>query len=128
VKQALGLNGFLLGGAAALIAVQPALAAPVQVTGVQVNPTSGGMDVRLQTGAGENPQVFAVNRGDRWTADITNSQLRLPNGGSSFSQNNPAPGISQVTVVPLDANNVRVTVVGQNTSPIGQVNRPEQGD
>ena len=127
MNQALGLNGILLGGAAVLMAVQPTLAAPVQVTGVQVSPTASGMDVRLQTQSGANPQVFAVNRGDRWTADITNSQLRLPNGGSSFSQNNPAPGISQVTVVPLDANNVRVTVVGNNTSPIGQVTRPEQG-
>ena len=127
MKQALGLNGIVLGGAAMLMAVQPALAAPTQVTGVQVNPTASGMDVKIQTQTGANPQVFAVNRGDRWTADITNTQLRLPNGGSSFSQNNPAPGISQVTVVPLDANNVRVTVIGQNTSPVGQVSRPEQG-
>jgi type IV pilus assembly protein PilQ len=127
VKQALGLNGIVLGGAAVVMAVQPALANPTQVTGVQVNPTSSGMDVKLQTQDGANPQVFAVNRGDRWTADITNTELRLPNGGSSFSQSNPAPGISQVTVVPLEGNNVRVTVVGKNTSPVGQVSRPEQG-
>lgn len=126
MKQSLGFNGIVLGGVAALIASQPALAAPVQVTGVQLNRTTSGVDVVLQTKMGDRPQVFAVNRGNSWTADLPSSQLRLQ-GGKSFRQDNPAPGIASVTVAPLDANSVRVTVVGKAGAPVGQVVRPEQG-
>ncbi|MBW4579712.1 MAG: AMIN domain-containing protein [Tildeniella nuda ZEHNDER 1965/U140] len=116
----------VLGGVAALIASQPALAAPVQVTGVQLNRTASGVDVVLQTKTGDRPQVFAVNRGNNWTADLPSSQLRLQ-GGKNFRRDNPAPGIASVTVAPLDANSVRVTVAGKAGAPVGQVVRPEQG-
>lgn len=126
MKQSLGFNSIVLGGVAALMAVQPTLAAPNQVTGVQLNQTSSGVDVMLQTKSGGRPQVFAVNRGNSWTADLPSSQLRLP-GGKNFRKENPAPGIALVTVAPLDANSVRVTVVGKGGAPVGQVLRPEQG-
>lgn len=127
MKQFLGFNGIMLGGAAALMAIQPAIAAPVQVTSVQLVPSgNGGINLLLKTEAGERPQVFAVNRGSSWTADITNTRLKLP-GGGNFQQDNPIAGISRVTVTSLDANSVRVTVVGQGTSPTGQISRPSQG-
>ncbi|MBW4694462.1 MAG: AMIN domain-containing protein [Lyngbya sp. HA4199-MV5] len=116
----------MLGGVVALMAVQPTLAAPNQVTGVQLNQTSSGVDVMLQTQSGGRPQVFAVNRGNSWTADLPSSQLRLPDG-KNFRKENPAPGIALVTVAPLDATSVRVTVVGKSGAPVGQVLRPEQG-
>ncbi|PSB25267.1 hypothetical protein C7B82_24020 [Stenomitos frigidus ULC18] len=108
------------------MASQPTLAAPVQVTGVQLNQTASGVDVTLQTKAGARPQVFAVNRSNSWTADLPSSQLQLP-GGKSFRKENPAPGIALVTVAPLDATSVRVTVVGKTGAPVGQVVRPDQG-
>jgi type IV pilus assembly protein PilQ len=126
VKQCQGFGGIVFGGAAALIAIQPAFAAPARVTAVQLKPTAAGVDVVLQTQAGEAPQVFAVNRGNSWTADVTNTQLRLPNS-SEFSQSNPANGISSVTVAPLDGNSIRVTVVGQKGAPIGKITRSSQG-
>jgi type IV pilus assembly protein PilQ len=126
VKQSQGFNRIMLGGAAALMAIQPVFAAPVQVTAVQLNSTATGVDVVLKTKPGDRPQVFAVNRSNSWTADITGTQLRLPNG-NRFQKDNPAPGISRVTVAPLDGTSVRVTVVGQNNSPVGQVVRPSKG-
>ncbi|MGA7938073.1 MAG: AMIN domain-containing protein [Kovacikia sp.] len=126
MKQSQGFNRIMLGGAAAMMAIQPAFAAPVQVTAVQLNSTATGVDVVLKTKPGDRPQVFAVNRNNSWTADITSTQLRLPKG-DRFQKDNPAPGISQVTVAPLDANSVRVTVVGKTHSPVGQVVRPSQG-
>ncbi|XGV95449.1 MAG: AMIN domain-containing protein [Leptolyngbya sp. BL-A-14] len=125
MKQSLGFNSIMLGGVAALMFVQPTLAAPIQVTGVQLKQTASGVDVSLQTKSGR-PQVFAVNRSNSWTADLLSSQLRLP-GGKAFRQENPAPGIALVTVAPLDATSVRVTVVGKNGAPVGQVLRPAQG-
>lgn len=127
MKQIQGFSRIMLGGAAVLMAIQPAVAQPVQVTGVEVKPTQNGVDVVLRTQAGERPQVFAVNRGNSWTADITNTQLKL-SGGGSFRQENAAPGIPLITVAPLDSNSVRVTVVGQAGAPVGQVNRPGQGE
>ncbi|MBD2076652.1 AMIN domain-containing protein [Phormidium sp. FACHB-592] len=126
MKQSLGFNSIALGGAAALIAIQPALAAPVQVTGVQLNRTASGVNVTLQTQSGSRPQVFAVNRGNSWTADLPSSQLRLTSG-KNFRQDNPAPGIASVTVAPLSATSVRVTVVGKSGAPVGQVVRPDKG-
>lgn len=126
MKQSLGFNRIALGGAAALIAIQPALAASVQVTGVQLNRTASGVNVTLQTQSGSRPQVFAVNRGNSWTADLPSSQLRLASG-KNFRQDNPAPGIASVTVAPLSANSVRVTVVGKSGAPVGQVVRPDKG-
>lgn len=126
MKQSQGLNGITLGSVMALLAIQPAFAAPAQVTAVQLKPTASGMDVVLQTKSGDRPQVFSVNRGNSWTADVTNTQLRLP-GGSNFRQENPAPGIAVVAVTPIDANSIRVTVQGHKAAPVGQVSRPNQG-
>lgn len=82
MKQFQGFSGMMLGGAAVLMAIQPAFAQPVQVTEVQVKPTANGVDVALKTQSGDRPQVFAVSRGNSWTADITNTQLKLAGGGS----------------------------------------------
>ncbi len=121
---------YKIGGAAAaivLMATQAASAAPTQVTNVRLNPSRSGVDVVLETQAGERaPQVFNVNRGNTWTAYIFNTQLR---GNQSFQQNNPAPGIASITVTPVGGNGIQVTVVGQgNTAPTGQIaSRNAQG-
>ncbi|PSB16829.1 AMIN domain-containing protein [Phormidesmis priestleyi ULC007] len=103
-----------------LAATQAASAAPTQVTNVRLNPSRSGVDVVLETQAGDRaPQVFNVNRGNTWTAYIFNTQLR---GGQSFQQNNPAPGIASIAVTPVGGNGIQVTVVGQgNTAPTGQI-------
>ncbi|WOB45943.1 AMIN domain-containing protein [Thermoleptolyngbya oregonensis NK1-22] len=102
------------------MASQPAQAAATQITGVQVFQTAVGMELVLQTRNGDRPQVFAVNRGNTLVADITNAQLRLPEG-NGYLQNNPAPGISSVMVTQLDPNSVRVAVMGTAAPPANQV-------
>lgn len=120
MKQHLGLGEFFVGSTAVLLATQPAWAAAVQVTDVRLNPTNRGVEVILKTSQGGRPQIFTVNRRNAFIADITNSQLRLPQG-NSFRQNNPAPGIAAIEVSQLDANSVRVTVSGVNTAPKGEI-------
>ncbi len=127
MKRSQGFNGIVLGGVAAIALVQPAVASPTAITGVSVNPTGSGMNLVLKTPVGDKPQVFAVNRGNSWTADITNTRMQLSGGDTSFVQENPAPGIAVVRVVPLDANSVRVTVIGQSGTPVGQISRPATG-
>ncbi|MBW4527488.1 MAG: AMIN domain-containing protein [Phormidium tanganyikae FI6-MK23] len=107
----------------ALISHQPASANPTQVTNVKVNPNGSGFDVVLETQGGKAPQVFNVNRGNTWNAYVFNAQISQP-----FRQNNPAPGISQISVIPSGANGVQVTVVGTSATPIGQIaSRNAQG-
>ena len=125
MERHLGIGGFIGGVAILAIAAQPAGAAATQITNVQVASNEGKVNVTLQTGAGDRPQVFTVKRGNALVADIVNAQLKLPQG--SFSQNNPAPGISSVTVAQLDTNSVRVTISGGSDAPSAQVNRGGSG-
>ncbi|MBW4659563.1 MAG: AMIN domain-containing protein [Drouetiella hepatica Uher 2000/2452] len=125
MERHLGIGGFIGGVAILAIAAQPAGAAATQITNVQVASSEGKVNVTLQTGAGDRPQVFTVKRGNALVADIVNAQLKLPQG--SFSQDNPAPGISSVTVAQLDTNSVRVTVSGGSDAPSAQVNRGGSG-
>ncbi len=110
--------GAALVGAAVVLVAQPTLAASTQVTNIKVQETGSGVNVALETKSGNRPQIFTVSQGKTWMADIINTQLRLPTG-SSFRQDNPAPGISSVVVIPLSKNTVRVVVTGQNGSPTG---------
>ncbi|MEB3162878.1 MAG: AMIN domain-containing protein, partial [Prochlorothrix sp.] len=123
------LFGFDAAGLASTIAAtalvttlsQPAWAAATRITGVEVNDTEGGIEVLLkQARPGDRPQVFSVERGSSWVADIINSELALPEGGA-FQSMNPAPGIASVQVVPLDANSVRVIVTGESGAPAGEL-------
>ncbi|NJO42591.1 MAG: AMIN domain-containing protein [Cyanobacteria bacterium CRU_2_1] len=112
--------------AVAVFAAQPAHAAATEVVNVQVNPTDAGVEVILETRSGDRPQVFTVNRGNALVADLINTQLDLP-GGNGFVQNNPAPGITSVTVSQLDANSVRIVITGEADPPTGQVSSSPSG-
>ncbi|MBD2462745.1 AMIN domain-containing protein [Oscillatoria sp. FACHB-1407] len=126
MKQQLGLGSLLGGTAIALIASQPAIAVPTQVTGVQISPSNSGINLVLQTRDGDRPDIFTVSRGNTLVADITNTQLRLPQG-NGFLQNNPAPGITSVMIAPLDSNSIRVTINGDASAPAGQVTQRQNG-
>lgn len=110
------LRAITIATAATLALISPATANPTQVTNVRVNPNGAGFDVVLETQGGKAPQVFNVNRGNTWNAFVFNAQITQP-----FRQNNPAPGITQISVIPSGANGVQVTVVGTNAAPIGQI-------
>ena len=102
------------------LAAQPGVAAMTTITGVQLNPTDGGLELVFDTEGGDASNIFTVSQGNTLRADITRAQLNLPNG-DRFTQANPAPGISQITVIPLDANSVRVTIDGTTQAPRGEV-------
>ncbi|GAB4381941.1 MAG: AMIN domain-containing protein [Elainellaceae cyanobacterium] len=121
MKRDFGLSS-MIGSAAAVVVMvaQPAQAAPTQITNVQVNSTGEGAEVVLVTRNGDRPQVFTVSRGNALVADVINTQLQLPEG-NGFLQNNPAPGITSVSVTQLDANSVRVVVTGEADPPAGEI-------
>lgn len=114
------LHPILLSSVLVTLVAQPGLASVTSITNVRVNSTATGIDLVFETQGGDNSNIFTVNQGNTLQADITRAQLNLPDG-NGFTQANPAPGISQITVVPLDANSVRVTVSGTDQSPVGEV-------
>jgi type IV pilus assembly protein PilQ len=120
VNRLMTLPPILLGSALVALAAQPGLAAVTSITNIRLNPTSTGVDLVFDTAGGNDSNVFTVNQGNALVADITRAQLNLPDG-PAFTQLNPAPGISQISVVPLDANSVRVTVNGADQAPTGAV-------
>jgi type IV pilus assembly protein PilQ len=113
-------RGVLTGAAIVMMTSQSAQAAPTRITHVQVNPSESGAAVVMETRSGDRPQVFTVSRGNALVADIINTQLQL-DGSNGFVQNNPAPGITSVSVTQLDQNSVRVVVTGQTDPPSGDV-------
>lgn len=103
-----------------------ALGADTEITGVKLNNIPTGVQVVFNIQGNLRPPVFTVNRGNTSIADISNSQLRLPQGGA-FRQDNPAPGITSLEVVQLDAKTIRITVNGVASAPSSQVVRQPDG-
>ncbi|HEY9617434.1 MAG TPA: hypothetical protein V6C64_11365, partial [Microcoleaceae cyanobacterium] len=83
MQQTQGLTGILIGGvmlgAATLITPPPAVAA--KTTDVQLKATATGVDVLLATPGKTPAQVVAASQGNRLTADVLSSQMKLPSGG-----------------------------------------------
>lgn len=90
----------------------------IPITGVKANPTDKGVEVILETTGGKQLQVVNRSTGSNFIADITGGQLRLANGDAfTFRSEKPIAGITQITVTNLDANTVRVTVIGEKALP-----------
>ncbi|BAY73744.1 ferrichrome iron receptor [Nostoc linckia NIES-25] len=90
----------------------------VPIAGVKANPTQTGVEVILETPLGEQLQVTNRSTDNNFIADIPNAQLRLPNGDAFiFRSEKPLAGIIEITATNLDANTVRVTVIGENALP-----------
>ena len=119
MKPVLGISP-LLGGALVAAIAQPGLAVTATITGVRVNPTPGGVEIVLDTQDGEAANIFTINQGNTLRADITRTQLALADAGQ-YQQLDPAPGIASLTIAPLDANSVRLTVEGSSQAPTGTI-------
>jgi iron complex outermembrane receptor protein len=100
--------------------------AVVQVTGVQLNPTDSGLEVILETADGTSPKIATSSYDKTLLIDISNARLNIP-AGEEFYLDNPADGITSVTVTPLYSNSVRVTVIGEVTVPIAKVVQEPNG-
>lgn len=83
-----------------------------EITDVRLNSTPQGLELVLETADGQ--QLSAATPkvdGNAWSADIPEAVLILPDG--DYRAENPATGITLITVSQLDANRVRVQVTGE---------------
>ncbi|EDX75397.1 Bacterial type II and III secretion system protein [Coleofasciculus chthonoplastes PCC 7420] len=125
MRQEQLFSGIAIATAVSLSISEPVWAATAEVTAVRLNPRGSSLELILETQAGDQrPQVFPVNRGKDWVADIVNVRLNLPEG-NSFRQDNPMAGITAVTVSQIEPNSIRVTVSGDEDSPQGQILQQE---
>ncbi|MEH1848750.1 MAG: TonB-dependent siderophore receptor [Nostoc sp.] len=88
----------------------------VSVTNVKVNTTDKGIELILITANSVKLQVSPKKEGNSYIADIPNAQLQLASG--DFRQEKPFSGIALVTVANVDASTLRVTVVGETSTPV----------
>ncbi|MEH2338599.1 AMIN domain-containing protein [Nostoc sp.] len=90
----------------------------IPITSVKANPTDKGVEVILETSIGTQLQVTNRSVGNNFIADVSGVQLRLADGNAfTFRSEKPLAGITQITVTNIDANTVRVTVVGVAAMP-----------
>ncbi|MEH1832302.1 MAG: AMIN domain-containing protein [Nostoc sp.] len=90
----------------------------VPITGVKANPTSQGVEVILETPLVTQLQVTNRSTGNNFIVDVSGGQLQLADGNAfTFRSEKPLAGITQITAQNIDANTVRVTVVGVAAMP-----------
>ncbi len=98
-------------------------ATTVQVTGIKLNSTETSLEILLETQDDKPLQIDASKfrtEGNSLVADIPNAVLTLTNA-QAFTAENPTPDIATVQVVQQDANNIRVSVTGNNAPPTTEV-------
>ncbi|MCC5667834.1 TonB-dependent siderophore receptor [Nostoc sp. CHAB 5784] len=109
-----------------LVALQPAWAAPIPVTGVQLNSNNQGLEIVLQTPTTEFLNTITTSEGKTLIITVANTQLKLTQG-QSFLQQNPTPDIAEVAVIQLDSNTVEIRVIGNAAPPTANIQQSNQG-
>lgn len=105
------------------IAPAIAQASPVQITNVQISPTANRLEIILETQDGRSLQIdtnkFRIE-GNNLVADIPNAVLAIPDT-KEFTVADPTKEISNISITQLDANTIRVNVLGNGKPPTQEV-------
>lgn len=109
-----------LAGIGMVIVAQPAKADTVKITNVELKPANGGVELILTTKDRQQLQTFTSSYGNTLVTTVVNSQLQLSQG-DRFRQKNPVKGIASISVVPVNANSIRISVVGEDKLPTAQI-------
>lgn len=111
---------------ALLAAAQPAAAQITTITDVRIIPGEAGPTVLLETANGQLPQTFQTRYGNTLVIDFTATQLSLDQE-LPWQQDNPAAGLRSVQVEQLNANSVRLTLIGDSEPPQVTLTSTAQG-
>ena len=95
-----------------------------EVTGVKINQTESGLEVILETAAGEQLVPLIFPEGNNLVVEILDATL-VPMG-NEFRQTNPAAGIREVSVTQVDESSIRLTITGENQAPSAEVVSSQQ--
>jgi iron complex outermembrane recepter protein len=109
---------------AADLLAQEAIATIVKITGVKINSTDAGLEVVLESDLASTTVPMTRSEGNTFIAEVKNAVLALPEG-PGFNAANPAMGVKSVSVIQLDEQTVRVSVMGVETVPTATVRLSE---
>jgi iron complex outermembrane recepter protein len=98
----------------------------VQITDVQVNPSSTGIEVVLETANGAIAVPPTSTVGNALVVDISNAQLTLSDG-DEFLAADPATGIALVNATNLPGDRVRIVITGIDAPPTAEVRTEATG-
>lgn len=98
----------------------------IKITGVKLNLNQQALEVILETTGSDKLQPVTQSDGNTFIADIPNTQLVLPTG-DEFRQENPASGITNLSVTNIDNNTIRVTVAGAAGLPTVELFDSDEG-
>lgn len=98
----------------------------VQITNVQVNPNSDGVEIVLETANGSIATPATSTLGNALIVNISNAQLTLSDG-DEFLAADPVPGIALVNATNLPDNRVRIAITGTNAPPTAQISSDAAG-
>ncbi|MGB7412914.1 MAG: TonB-dependent siderophore receptor [Thermosynechococcaceae cyanobacterium] len=101
---------------AADLLAQEAEPVVAEITGVQVNLGDEGVEIALETTAGNLTVPAAEVQDNQLYFDIPDAKLSLPEG-KAFLIENPVAGIASVSVTQANESYVRVLVTGVDTVP-----------
>jgi iron complex outermembrane recepter protein len=97
-----------------------------KITGVSIQTTATGIEIKLETTAADSLPSSAQVEGNTLVTEIDNAVLALPEG-QPFRQKTPAEGITEVTVTQVAPTQVQVKVTGIDTPPVADVTTGEKG-
>lgn len=130
MKRRHNFRSLMIGGALAMVAAPLAALesanATTAIEGIALKKTEAGLTLKLET-SGESPQLVTARSGKTLQADIARAELRLSEG-DSYSQKNPAPGVESVQLEAISGDRVRLTVQGDETAPISDIQKDTDED
>ncbi|MEL6319166.1 MAG: TonB-dependent siderophore receptor, partial [Cyanobacteria bacterium J06626_14] len=100
--------------------IAQAESALIQITNVQLETTAMGLQILLETDAGELVVPTQTVAGNALITEIPNAVLVLPEG-DEFQQFEPAAGIALVQVTGLPDDRVQVVITGVDAVPTAEV-------
>ncbi|WP_414579464.1 TonB-dependent siderophore receptor [Anabaena sp. CCY 9402-a] len=107
-------------GVASVITVlvsQPAWAAPVPVTAVELYDTDQGLEVVLKTSPGVTLNTQTSIEDKTLIITVSNAQLQLLQGKPPVITNDPIPGIAEIVVGQSDPNTIEIEITGVSAAP-----------
>ena len=92
----------------------------IEVTGIRLDQTDEGLQVILETSRGQILVPLILPEDNNLIIDILDATLALSTG-NKFRKANPAPGITKITLTPIDESSIRLTITGETQAPTAEV-------
>ena len=105
------------------------IAVASRITDINSSVTGDRLNVTLNFASSDRPQVTYTRQGKSWVALLNGAQLQLGSGNASYTQANPAPGITAIEATQYAANKVQVRVTASNPEMLKElIKRQDTGD